>query len=371
MAANPINPEQQTSAGPQPVELRPVQSLNRLNRLQAMAEITIALLVVLTAFYVAKLILVVLLVSILLAYVLAPLVDLLERARFPRSIASLVAVVVLLAAVGVIGYTSYSKATDFLHELPRYSGRIRSLAGKMRKGTESIQRATEQVAGQNPQRRQQPPQVPNWSSMATENLGSVTEVILMASFIPFLVYFMLSWQAHARASTVKLFHLENRNTAYVTIGQISAMIRGYIVGNVLVGLFLGGISTVIFGLLGVPYFYFVGFISGFLSLVPYLGLIIAAVPPLLAGAGQIHSTGAVVIVVTVVALHLLALNVLYPKFLGGRLQLNPLAGSLALVFWGWLWGAMGLVLAIPVTAALKIICDHVASLHAYGEWLGE
>jgi predicted PurR-regulated permease PerM len=77
-------------------------------------------------------------------------------------------------------------------------------------------------------------------------------------------------------------------------------------------------------------------------------------------------------IVTVVAVsHVIALNVLYPKIIGRRLQLNPLAVTLALLFWGWLWGAMGLILAVPLTAAIKIIFDHVDSLRSWGNWLGE
>ena len=66
-----------------------------------------------------------------------------------------------------------------------------------------------------------------------------------------------------------------------------------------------------------------------------------------------------------------AINVLYPKLIGKRLQLNPLAVTIALLIWGWLWGAVGLILAVPLTAALKIIFDNVESLRPYGAWLGE
>jgi len=65
------------------------------------------------------------------------------------------------------------------------------------------------------------------------------------------------------------------------------------------------------------------------------------------------------------------LNVLYPKFLGNRLQLNPLAVTLSALLWGSLWGAVGLLLCVPITAALKIIFDHVERLKPYGSWLGE
>ena len=94
-------------------------------------------------------------------------------------------------------------------------------------------------------------------------------------------------------------------------------------------------------------------------------------PPFFVSVGLISSGDAVMIVVIVLGLHLIALNVLYPMFLGNRLQLNPLAVTMALLVWGWLWGAMGLLLAIPITAAMKIVFDHVESLRPYGAWMGE
>src|SRR5208283_3129879 len=101
---------------------------------------------------------------------------------------------------------------------------------------------------------------------------------------------------------------------------------------------------------------------GFLSLVPYLGLVLAMIPPVMVGLGQLEARDLVIVLGCVVAIHLIALNVLYPKLLGSRLRLNPLAVTIALLFWGAIWGAVGLVLAIPVTGAIKVICDHVESM---------
>jgi predicted PurR-regulated permease PerM len=168
-----------------------------------------------------------------------------------------------------------------------------------------------------------------------------------------------------------LFNMENRNTAYVTLGLISQMIRGFIVGNVIIGIILGLTSTVAFWILGVPYFYVIGIISGVVSLLPYLGIVLAIIPPVIVSMNSLTVSGFAGIVAVVVTSHVIALNVLYPKIIGRRLQLNPLAVTLALLFWGWLWGAMGLILAVPLTAAVKIIFDHVDSLRAWGNWLGE
>jgi predicted PurR-regulated permease PerM len=370
---------------PEPVQPVPVTSapsaerdeLHRRVGAASSALVVLAILAVLAVSFFAKLPLIVLLVSILLAFILTPLVDLMQRIRMPRAVASGMAVLIFLAVLYGIGIVSYNKAVSFADDLPKYSGRIREVIGTVRRKAQNIQKTTSSVMTEQQEQQKQPTttvtvqQQRGWTDWLGSSLGPVTEIVFVASFIPFLAYFMLSWQDHVRSATVMLFRMKNRNTAYVTLGLISSMIRSFIVGNVLVGLFIGTASTVIFGILHLPYFYFIGFISGFLSLVPYLGVLLALAPPLISGLGQIHSGGAIAIMVTVLGLHLFALNVLYPKFLGSRLQLNPLAVTLSLLFWGWLWGAMGLVLAIPVTAAFKIVFDHVEPLRGYGAWLGE
>ena len=68
--------------------------------------------------------------------------------------------------------------------------------------------------------------------------------------------------------------------------------------------------------------------------------------------------------------HLLAMNLLYPKIVGPRVHLNPLAVAVALMLWSALWGAAGMVLAIPLTAGIKAVCDHVKTLERYGRLLG-
>jgi len=323
--------------------------------------------VILGICYYAELVLVVILVSILLAFVLAPVVDLLTRIRCPRALASGIAVLLLVALLmGIVNF-SYNQAASLADDLPKYTSKIQEEFLQFRKKAESLYVF-------NPQHEKGVLDVrpaTDWGSLLTQGFGSMGYALLAGSFVPFLVYFMLSWHHHVRSATVMLFRMEHRHTAYVALGLISAMIRSFMVGNLLIGLFLGAVSTLIFWLLHVPFFYLVGFVSGFLSLVPYLGVVLAIAPPLFVGLEHLGSQDIFAISVVVIALHLLALNVLYPKFLGNRMQLNPLAVTMSLLLWAWIWGAIGLVLAIPITAAMKIVFDHIASLKPYGDWLGE
>ena len=79
------------------------------------------------------------------------------------------------------------------------------------------------------------------------------------------------------------------------------------------GLINALVSAIVFWRLGIPYFYFLGVISGFASLVPYLGVFLALLPPLAAAVGLVNKTGVVIILLTVIILHVLTMNVLYPK----------------------------------------------------------
>ena len=347
--------------------------VDRVQRVQAASLVILAAAAVLSLLYVAKLILVVVLTAILLSFVLAPAVDVLAKLRIPRALGTFLAVFALVVVIGALSYLSYARALDFMSQVPEYKTRVRHIVDDIRQRAEQIEESTETVLPPDPEEKNSVTirQRNGVGNFISENVSTFSGVFLAISFVPFLTFFMLSWRDHVRASTVMLFRMQNRNTAYVALGQIADMIRSFIVGNVMIGLFLSAVSTIAFGLMGLPYFYFVGVMSGFLSLVPYLGVVLAILPPVIVGLGYLTTATFILACVVVVGLHLFAMNVLYPMVLGKRLQLNPLAVTLALLFWGWLWGAMGLLLAVPLTGALKIICDNIDRLRPFGAWMGE
>ncbi len=327
-------------------------------------------LIIMFAYY-GESVLAVLFFAVLLSFMLSPVVQALEYLHLPRALAALISVVVLLAVLYGISAASYNQALIFADNVPKYSQKIRSILQPFRQEAEKLEKTGEVVGASEDTNVVTVRQVQSWSEVLTHGAGTFTDILLAASFIPFLAYFLLTWQSHARSATVMLFPLHHRHTAFVTLGLIGKMLQSFIVGNLLIGLLISGVSVAIFGLLHVPFFYFIGFLSGFLSLVPYLGVVLAMVPPILVGLGQLEPGELLLVVFCVVGLHLFALNVLYPKLLGSRLKINPLAVTLALLFWGAVWGAIGLVLAIPITGAIKIVFDHVESMKPYADWLGE
>jgi len=353
-----------------------VQGVHEELRKSTISQITLTILAALAICYFAKLVLVTIFTSILIAFILEPIVRLLGRIRLQRGLASGIAVLLMLAVLYGLSYFFYQRAVDFARQLPKMSGEFKKVIAKYQKSAEEIRQSTQEVIPKTGTDKETVPVKVEQESgvrglISSAGIANFGEVLLTVAFIPFLVYFMLTWQEHARRSTVRLFPAESRLKVYTTLGKISEMMKGFIVGNFVIGVFMSIGSVIVFAFLHLPYFYFLGFISGFLSLVPYLGSILALLPPVASGSGVLHGTGILIIAAVVIGLHVFSMNVLYPKVIGGRLELNPLAVTLGLLVWGWIWGAMGLILAVPVLATIKIVCDNIEGLEPFGNFLGE
>ena len=148
------------------------------------------------------------------------------------------------------------------------------------------------------------------------------------------------------------------------------MLRSYLMGTALVGLILVVASWLFFMALGLDFPFLTGLVSGLCNLIPYLGAVLAWLPPLFIGLRQYHGLAPYLGIFSVLtAFHMITANLLIPALVGWRVRLNALALTVSLLFWGWLWGALGLIVAIPITAVIKVICDHVDRWNPIGRWL--
>jgi predicted PurR-regulated permease PerM len=105
-------------------------------------------------------------------------------------------------------------------------------------------------------------------------------------------------------------------------------------------------------------------------MVPYIGAVLAWLPAFLIALAKWKSASQFILIAGgLTAIHVLAINFVAPQLVGRRVRLNAVAITIALLFWGWVWGGMGLLLAIPITATLRVICDHTESWKPIGRWL--
>jgi predicted PurR-regulated permease PerM len=345
-------------------------------------------------------------VAVIIAFILEPFVALLMRARLPRGLSAFLVCTVALLLLYAAALGAYAQLTVIYQDLPNYGQRIGDLVDGFQLKVQELEQRTYRAVLPGRQRqleeeriRQQqaaaaaasrsrrgraatapvPPPEPASpdeqripiSDFLFSRLGSFYEMLLMASFVPFLVYFMLSWRDHINRSFLQFFHGEDRMVAARSLQGIAEMVRAFVVGNFVLGLMLSLSSVLAFWIARLPYPFLVGPLSGFFSLVPYVGLPLAMLPPLFS-ALKVNTVPLYLFVVgTVALLHLIALNVLYPKIVGARVHLNPLVVTFSLMLWGFMWGAAGLLLAIPLTAGLKAVCDNVKDLRPIGKFLGD
>ncbi len=346
-------------------------------------------------------------IAIIIAFLLDPMVTFFVKMRLPRAVASFIVCSIALLLLYLMGLGLYTELSGLAEALPTYSQRMNDLVDNIATRVDQVEKRTYQMLV--PKRFQETQPAPGsapgsgataWIETSpgtrvpapapipevrihTEPTPLVTyvygylrsfyDVLLMASFVPFLVYFMLSWRDHMRRSFLYLFGSAGRQVVGKSWEGVADMVRAYVIGNFILGLMLSTLSSLFFIAIRLPYWPLVGPLSGFLSLVPYVGLPLAILPPLLAGLIVPYTQPAIYIMIAVVValLHLTALNLLYPKVVGSRVHLNPLVVTIALMFWGTLWGAVGLLLAIPITAAIKAVCDNVISLQGFGKLLGD
>ena len=375
----------------------------------SLAISVIALAATVALLYYGKDFFITLIVAAGFAFILDPLVILIMKLRIPRAAATAIVIIVALVAVYLLSVVIWTQLVTLSEDLPTYSSRINELVDKADEKLDDLEKKTidmfvpsslreqEQQIQQKPQeaakarsrrRLAAPVPVQNAEPQIQEvrihtepkplistvytYAASYFHIVVMASFVPFLVYFMLSWRDHISQTFQKLFQGEARYVVGRSWSGIGEATRGYVLGNFLLWVFVSSVSAVAFFLLQVPYWPLVGPVSAFFSLVPYVGLPLSVIPPVLAALAIPNKFKVVALVVVITTLlHLIAMNFLYAKIIGRRVRLNPFIVTVALMFWGMLWGGAGLLLAVPVTAGIKAVCDNVESLQDYGKLLGD
>jgi predicted PurR-regulated permease PerM len=376
----------------------------------SIATSLIALAAMVALLYYGRDFFVTLIVSAVFACILDPVVVLVMKLRIPRPAATGIVIGLALVAVYLLSVMAWMQVSTIREDLPTYSSRVLEVTNKVNDTLTDFEKKTvamvvpeslrqqEQQIQKKPQEAQKarrrraglppaqpaPPAKPEIQEVRVHTdpkpviatlygyVAGYFHVLVVASFVPFLIYFMLSWRDYIGQAVLRLFHDEGRYMAGKSWDSIGDLTRAYVLGNFFLWVSLSVFSGIVFFFLGVPYWLIVAPLSALFSLVPYVGLPLSILPPALAALAIPNKFKIVLFIVLITAaLHILAMNFLYPKIIGRRVHLNPFVVTVALMFWGLLWGGVGLILAVPITAGVKAICDNVEPLHGYGRILGD
>jgi predicted PurR-regulated permease PerM len=328
----------------------------------------IAAAIILLFVYYAQGVVITLVLSILLAYCLDPLVEFLERWAIPRTVASMIIVLLLCAVLGAVTYGLWTRTSDFAENWPKYSGAWKQTA-------ESIEARIFPKAAVSPETQVQASALSQRDSelvrtLVLRGIGSLYAIFLEVTFVPFLVFFMLAGKREVWHGTLQLFPASRRTRVKETLDDLRIVLRDYVLWMLVVTAMVVALSSLFFWVLGLDYPVLTGIASGVLNMVPYIGAVLAWLPAFILALTKWQTIGWFALIAGVLTgIHILALNLIAPQLVGRRLRLNAVAITVSLLFWGWVWGGMGLLLAIPITATLRVICDHTESMRPIGRWL--
>lgn len=325
------------------------------------AEVGLFILGVLYTIYAARSLLLPIFLALLIAALLQPFVYKLHRFRIPESIGAALVVLVFVAGVGGVIYELSGPVSDWIQGGPVLLRKAEYKLEKLKQSLRKAQERTEQIEEMADLDGGKEKVVVKGPSLSHRILSQTWVVLGTAAVIVVLVYFLL---AQGRQTLLRLASgLRGRDTGenltalLVEIQQeIAAYLRTVIVINTAVGLVTGTFTA----LYGLPSPFLIGLAAGVLNFIPYLGPVLTfGIISAVSLATFDQWVRILLPPLTFMCFTSLEGNVITPMILGNRLTLNPIGIFLAILFWGWVWGAAGVFLAVPTLTAMKIIAQNL------------
>jgi len=309
--------------------------------------------------------------GMLFAMLLLPLASFLERKlHFARSAASGASVVLLVLFLAGILYLVGSQISSLSEDWPLFKQQVLSALNdlqhwisvkfhvKIRQQMNYLGDAATHFLSTGP-------------SVIGSAVVSVSGQIVFLAFTMIYTFFMLYYRRLITKFLVAVFKDENAVTVYDILARMQDSMRNYILGLILEMLIVAGASSLVLWLLGVKYALLLGLITGLFNVIPYIGFLTALVLSTLvtfatgAAAGKI-----LLVVVSLLGVHIVDANVLFPMIVGSKVRINALITILGVIIGGNIWGIAGMFLAIPVIAVTKIIFDRIDDLKPWGMLMG-
>jgi AI-2 transport protein TqsA len=337
-------------------------------RSNQLAVILLGILVVLALGSVAKImssIVIPLLIAVLLSFVLAPLIKFLERLKVPRILAIFTVLLILMGFLYLVGLFLYASINSFVRQFPKYQARFEELYHRLNMMLASEFNVQQGIlAGI------------DWSSAIRSSLvsisGSFMGILSDALLVMIFVIFLLIERPYTKVKLEQAFTGDTSHRIARIFDHINQEIARYLSLKFFISLATGLLVWIVLLVIGLDFALIWGVLTFLLNFIPSIGSIIAVTIISLMGVIQFFPAwGTVILVaVTMTSIQFVIGNILDPRLQGHRLDLSPFLILFSLVLWGWIWGIVGMFIAVPVMVVIKIICENIPSLHPIGIIMG-
>lgn len=316
-----------------------------------------------------------LVLGVMLYFLLMPLVRGLRRIHVPESVGAAVVVVGLLVGVGLGAYALSWPASSWIARAPAglktVETRLRPLVKRVQKLTQTAQQVENLTAAA--EGAADAPAVQVEPGIGSAVLAGLQSFLGGAVIVLTLVYFLLAaGDAFLRKIVQALPRLADRQRAVEIAHEMERQISSYLFLTTLINAAFGAVTALALWLMGMPNPVLWGVMAGVTNFIPYLGGFLAtAVLAFAALVAFDNIWWAIMVPVVFFLLNSLEGYVITPMIMGRRFTLDPAVLFVGLLFWWFVWGMAGALLAVPMMAAFKIFCERVESLQPVAAFLGD
>lgn len=349
--------------------------------------VLLTLFVSIAVLYFARAVIIPLAVGLIVSYALTPVVDLLQKLHIPRSLSAAVLLLSIVFGVGAAALALQDEAVSLIETLPDAAQKLQESVNKafavqgktieqMQRAAEQIARATESTPSRAPpgvtRVQVEQPRLDVRRYLLTNAVDAIS-AIGTGLLVLFLAFFLLASGDTFRRKWVQLSGptLARKRVTVQVMDEIGRQIQRYLGVQLLTSVIAGVASGLAFWAIGLEYAVVWGIVAGVLNFVPYVGTILVMGGTALVALLQFGTVKMALAVAGItLVIHGLQ-NWLTPWLVSRANQMNAVVVFASLLFWGWLWGAWGLLLGLPIMMVVKAICDHVEEFKPVGEFMGE
>jgi len=301
------------------------------------------------------------LVAVFVALVSLPLLNWLQGKRVPTGLAVLITVLLALGVLLGFALLIGGSLTSFTNQAPRYRARLETIFVPVLEllGQWGLEISPETLKDLiNPGAA---------IDVVTRTLRGVAAVLSNLLLVLVIVVFILS---EATGFPAKLRAAFGNSAGSYRFDKIKLEIQRYLAVKTLISLTTGSLVAAALAIIGVDFALLWGMLAFMLNYIPTLGSIIAAVPPTMLAAVQLGPGHALAVAVVFLTINVSFGNLLEPYLMGRRFGLSTLVIFMSLVFWGWVWGPVGMLLSVPLTMIAKIMMENTDDLRWMAVLLG-
>ncbi|TDI70615.1 MAG: AI-2E family transporter [Bacteroidetes bacterium] len=300
-------------------------------------------------------------ISLLLSIIFKPFVLRLKKGRVPMAISLFGVLLVFFLVLFLLGWVVFSSTETFVETLPSYEAKISAFMFDVQARVLGLaERFGVQVTDF---RWTDAIEFSSITSVLTTGVGSFISFLSTTFLILLFMLFILAGAGDLAGKVKMAFPEEQANRIGDVVGTIDTRVRQYLVTKTLISLGTGALTFLFLLALGVDFPLIWGLLAFVLNYIPNVGSVIAVLFPFFLSLLQFDTLVAPMLVLILLGgIQMLMGNVIEPRIMAFSLNLSPLLILVSLIFWGWLWGVLGMMLAVPLTATIKIITENLEPL---------